>query len=190
MVSSIPQTSLVDEIPQLEKNIPAEQFATTPTWLVILCIAGALLLLCGMGMWWYWRRKHKPQPLPPSPLAICTTKLDELEAKLPPMRECSICLSLIIREFLAGQAQDTSLFETHEEFSQRIDSLTTLPTSCRLETQELLNSLAELKYTGHTENNASLAQAYIEQTRRLFQRIIDEQQKEAQHKKQFAAKAP
>lgn len=190
MVPAIPQTSLVDEIPQLEANIPAEQFAATPVWIMIVSISGAILLLCGVGVWWYWRSKHKTPPLPPSPLAICTAQLDELEENLPPMRECSIRLSLIIREFLAGQAQDSSLFETHEEFSQRIDSLATLPASCRLETQSLLNALAEFKYTGIDENNTTMAQAFIGQTRSLFQRIITEQQKEAELKKQIAAKAP
>ncbi len=190
MIPTPAQSSIVDAIPQLDGNIPAEQFATTSPWLIAACVVGGLAVLGALLGWWYWRRKHQAPAAGPSPLAVATALLDELEEGLPPMRECSIRLSLIIREFLAGQAQDTSLYETHEEFTQRIDSLTTLPATCRLGTQELLNTLAEYKYTGECEDNARLEQALIGQTRHLLQRIVDEQHKEAEHKKQLAAIAP
>lgn len=189
MMPDTTQTSLIDAIPQLDGNIPAEQFAASSPWLIAGSVAGVLAVLGGLLVWWYWHRRHRPLPVVASPLTVCTALLDELEEALPAMRECSIRLSLIIREFLAGQAQDTSLYETHEEFTQRIDSLTTLPASCRLETQALLNTLAEYKYTGESEDNVTLERALIGQTRSLFHRIVDEQQKEAELKKQLAAKA-
>lgn len=189
MMPDMPQNSLVDAIPQLDGNIPAGQFAVTSPWLIASWVIGGLAVLGGLFLWWYWRRKHRLLPAGPSPLAVCSAHLDELEEALPTMRECSIRLSLIIREFLAGQAQDTSLYETHEEFTQRIDSLTTLPAACRLETQTLLNTLAEYKYTGESEDNATLERALIGQTRNLFHRIVDEQQKEAELQKLRSAKA-
>lgn len=187
MVPTMPQTSIVDEIPQLEANLPAEQFITISPWLIVAGIVACVLLAAALLLWWQWRRKHRPLPPPPSPLTVCNARLDDLEEQLPGMRACSIGLSLIIREFLQGQAQDTSLYETHEEFTQRIDSLTSLPTACRLETQALLNTLAEYKYTPESEENPTLARALIGQTRNLFLRIIDEQHKEAEQQKQRAA---
>lgn len=189
MIPATPQSTLVDAIPQLDGNIPAAQFAGTSPWLIVGSVAGVLAVLAGLLLWWYWRRKHRLLPAAPSPLAVCSAHLDELEEALPTMRECSIRLSFIIREFLAGQAQDTSLYETHEEFTQRIDSLTTLPAACRLETQTLLNTLAEYKYTGESEDNTTLERALIGQTRNLFHRIVDEQQKEAELQKLRSAKA-
>lgn len=180
------QPSLVDAIPQLEHNIPAAHFAGGSTWPLVLGIVGIAVLLGGTLIWLYWRRKHTHAPLPPSPLEHCTALLNALEEQLPSMRECSIRLSLIIREFLAGQAQDSSLYETHEEFTQRIDSLHSLPPTCRLETQSLLNALAEFKYTGVQEDNPTLQRDLIGRTRNLFLRIVEEQQKEAALKKQLA----
>lgn len=189
MIPAHSQTSLVEEIPQLDGHIPAEQFFSTSPWIIGLCIAGGLLVLGGLGLWWNRWRKHRHLPSPPSPLDICSARLDELEAALPNMRECCMRLSLIIREFLEGQVQDTSLFETHEEFTQRIDSLTTLPPACRAETQTLLNTLAEHKYTGESDDNPTLERDLIDRTRHLFLRIINEQQQDEASRKLHTAQA-
>ncbi len=187
MVPAIPQSSLVEEIPQLDGNIPAEQFITVSPWPLIFMIGGGILLLSILIYAWYRHKKKQNAPLPPSPLDISAARLQELELNLPGMRECSIRLSLIIREFLAGQTQDTSLFETHEEFTQRIDSLTSLPHACRLDTQDLLNTLAEYKYTPESTNDDAHERALIEHTRQLLQRIVDEQIKEAEFAKKHSS---
>ena len=189
MVPTMPQSSLLEEIPQLEANLPAEQFMNQSPWMTVAFIATGVLLVVALILWWRRCRKNRALPQPPQPLDIANARLEALEAQMPSMRVCCMELSLIIREFLAGQAHDTSLYETHEEFTQRIDSLTTLPSACRLETQTLLNTLAEYKYTGEAEAPPSLARALVGQTRQLFQRIISEQQKEREQQKQREALA-
>ncbi len=189
MESAISQNPIVEAIPQLDANIPAEQFITASPWPTILIVSGGLLLLGILIYLWYQRRKKQHAPLPPSPLALSMARLDTLEQNIPSMRDCSIELSLIIREFLAGQTQDTSLFETHEEFTQRIDSLTTLPHACRLDTQELLNTLAEHKYTPESADDIAHERELISHTRQLLQGIVDAQKKEAELAKQQSAKS-
>ena len=97
------------------------------------------------------------------------------------MRECSLRLSMILRSFLAGQTQDSALYETHEEFSQRIDSLASVPMSCQLETRDMLEMLAEFKYAGAMEHDPTRAHTLIEQARELVCRIskayLEEQKK-------------
>lgn len=113
--------------------------------------------------------------------------MNELDAQLPPMRECSLRLSMILRTFLAGQAQDSALFETHEEFSQRMDSLSGVPQSCQLETRDLLDHLAEFKYAGAAEHDVTRAHGLIAQARDLVSRIDVAQKKEAEQQKEVTA---
>ena len=175
-----PTLSIPDAIPELEADLPAESFAQlSPLWLwaglgllLALLAAGVALLL--------WRRRQRRQTgEPESPLALALRRTDEVAAELPPLRACSLQLSFIIRSYLAGCAQDPALFETHEEFSRRMDSLETLPESCRYNTRELLEDLAANKYAPAAEQGQSEARALVERTRSLLVQV-DRSRAEAQ----------
>ncbi len=174
-------TPIVDSIPQLEPDIPAEAFAADNFLMLVIVGLASAALLTGLALllWSAYRRKCAASPLP-SPEAIALTELARLEAELPPLRPCALQLSLILRRFLAGQAQDPALYETHEEFSLRIDSLASLPHNCQADMRDLLETLAEQKYTAAaTQDNPQLARQLIERARDIVQRITTEQAKQA-----------
>ncbi len=174
------EPSILESIPQLAPDIPATAFAADNALMAAIATIAALVLLAGFG-WLLWSTygKKRAGAQPPSPEAIALRALEELSRANLPLRPCALKLSLILRAFLAGQTQDTALYETHEEFSQRIDSLSSLPESCQYDMRCLLESLAEQKYTDHAaEENPALAAGFIAQARELVQRITAEQARE------------
>lgn len=173
------ESTILQAIPELAPDIPAEQFIGMPLWQGLLLTGGILLLLLP-GCWYLWRRLH-PRELPSAgatPLQEALQELDTLDADLPAMRECALRLSFILRQYLAGQVLDTALYETHEEFSQRMDSLAHVPRNCQNDTRHLLEHLAEFKYAGETARDAMRAHTLVETARELVSRIAAERQKE------------
>lgn len=70
-----------------------------------------------------------------------------LEALSPStLRETAVASSLIVRRFLADAVGDPSLFETHEEFITRQDSLKRLTPPAREACSEYFTRIARLKY--------------------------------------------
>lgn len=168
--------AILSAIPELEGEVPAEQFAESSLWAPVMwSIVVVIALAAGAFIWWLRRsrRREKPQP---TALDTALARLQELEDKLPPVRESSLQLSMIIREYLQGQMQDPALYETHEEFSQRIDSLASVPEECQYDTRYLLEKLADLKYAGNREQDPVRVRTLIEQTRTLLIRIRESQQ--------------
>lgn len=177
---------ILQAIPTLEKDIPADQFMVQEFWEPLAWACAILIPLAVLAAWWFYRRNKKKTAPGITPLQEALAAMEELDSQLPPMRECSLRLSMILRTFLAGQAQDSALFETHEEFSQRMDSLSRVPQSCQLETRDLLDHLAEFKYAGATEHDIPLAHGLISQARDLVSRIDSAQKKEAELKEAAA----
>ncbi len=172
-------TDILQAIPTLEKDIPADQFMVTDFWVPLAWVCAIVVPLAALTAWWLIRRRRLPAVPGATPLQEALNALAELDAQLPPMRECALRLSMILRSFLAGQAQDPAIFETHEEFSQRMDSLTNVPVSCQLETRDLLDRLVEFKYAGETEHDTMKAHGLIETARQLVSKIEREQAKAA-----------
>lgn len=170
---------ILQAIPTLEKDIPADQFLVQDFWIPLAWACAVIIPLAALTAWWFYRRNKKAAAPGITPLQEALAAMDELDSQLPPMRECSLRLSMILRAYLAGQAQDPALFETHEEFSQRMDALSGVPQSCQLETRDLLDMLAEFKYAGDTEHDVTRAHGIIAQARDLVGRI-DAAQKVAQ----------
>ncbi len=169
-------TRLVDAIPELAPELPAEQFASS-NWvgwfLVALCI-----VLVGSGLYLYlYRRRTRTEAPPVSRVQQALESIDELQAHCPPLlREFSLKLSMILRVFLQGELHDPALYETHEEFSRRIDSLAAVPESLRLPLLSLLEQLAELKYAASDASNAATADGLLARSRDILCRIRDEQE--------------
>jgi hypothetical protein len=61
-------------------------------------------------------------------------------------RESAVLSSLVLRKYLSAAADDPALFETHEEFVARRDSLLTLTPEARATAEEGFTRLAALKY--------------------------------------------
>ena len=178
---------ILQAIPVLENDIPADQFLVQDFWVPLGWACAVLIPLAVLTAWWMFRRRKRTTVSGITPLQEALNELKELDAQLPPMRECALRLSMILRSFLAGQAQDPALYETHEDFSQRMDSLSNVPLSCQLETRDLLEHLAEFKYAGETESNATRAHGLIEAARALVARIDTAQQQEQKNKQEVNA---
>jgi len=75
---------------------------------------------------------------------------------------------LILRKYLAQASNDPSLFETHEEFITRQDSLTALTEEAREACAMGFSKLAALKYAPQEATDESAPEAVIEETRLLL----------------------
>jgi hypothetical protein len=65
----------------------------------------------------------------------------------PQSREAAVQCSLILRHYLSVAANDPALFETHEEFISRHDSLKALTELARAACEAGFARLASLKYS-------------------------------------------
>ena len=63
-----------------------------------------------------------------------------------PLAEVATKTSLILRNYLALTLEDSALYETHEEFLLRADSLQNIPRGARERLAPLLSELASAKY--------------------------------------------
>ncbi len=164
--------NILNAIPALENDVPATEFMVQNFWVPVAWGLGVGLLLAGIALWIVIRnRRRKAQQLQPSPLQVAFIELDRLAEELPPLRECSLRLSMVLRTYLTGQVQDPALFETHEEFSRRLDALSAVPSSCRYETRFLLERLADMKYAGEVPQDPQKARVLIEEARSVMSNI-------------------
>ncbi len=164
------EINILDSIPQLDSELPADFFATDSGWLwwIVVALAAALMPI----FYLLWRRKRHSAPQPPSAEEVAFNSLRRLEEESSSLRECSLQLSLILRNYLRGRLQDPALYETHEEFSQRIDSLAAVPATRREETRKLLEELAELKYNApDNEHMDERTASLIARTRDLIEKV-------------------
>lgn len=168
--------ALLRSIPDLQQGITAEELeaAATNSWLWWSLLAGGLVLAAVVLYIVYNRRRNTPPP--PAPEEVAMAALDAMQATPPDLRECSLELSMIFRQYLTGKTQDPALYETHEEFSRRLDSLSTIPAECQTETRQLLDYLASLKYAGAQGADTERVLQLIEATRQAVIHIHDAQQ--------------
>lgn len=181
------QPSVTELIPTLEPDAPAETFIES-SLLLPLCLAAAVTLLAvgGLLLWWRLRTK-RPAAHTQTPLETALAALDGIAAEVTTLRECSLRVSMLLRSYLAGQVQDTALYETHEEFSHRMDSLANVPAACRDATSLLLDELAALKYAPSQQSDPLRVQAITESARALVQDIAAAQAAEAEAKRKEEA---
>ncbi len=128
---------------------PASPEALVPdSWVEpwMLVAVGVLILLTVL---YFILRKKKDAPS--DPLAArkaaykeALTSFEQIQADTS--REAAVQSSLILRKYLSLAAQDPALFETHEEFISRRDSLGVLTDAARLATESSFARLAALKY--------------------------------------------
>lgn len=182
-----PESNLLQHIPQLESAIPVEavEGAGINPWLLWGGIGTGVILLAVAGVLLYQRfRKKQVNSISPEQIALLA--LQELEEAGPDLRTVSLELSMILRRYLAGTAQDPALYETHEEFSRRFNSLTGISAEHRMSTKKLLEKLASYKYAGVQENSPQITQALIAETRQTILNLYAAKQQEEASKREPA----
>ncbi len=116
-----------------------------PLWLLI---AGSLLLIALLALVLFLALRRTPGTDAAAARREAMRLADRALAHAKPsdIREAATLASLILRRYLANLAGDPALFETHEEFIARRDSLARLPDEVRTQTAEGFARLAALKY--------------------------------------------
>ncbi len=181
-----PAPNILDKIPQLEPDIPADGFVQAVFMQYLLWGGIAALVVLGLIAWLVVhiirkRRAAQTTP-PPTHEQVALAALSRVEDDMPALRECSLRVSLILRTFLEGQAHDSSLYETHEEFTQRMDSLSGVPLSCQNETRDLFDDLVRYKYAGNADGTLAQVRELTGRARELVNRISREQERLAAEK--------
>lgn len=118
--------------------------ASPPVWPLI---AAAVLILLLIG-WLIFRKNTKESA------AVINRRKEAYEKakkaisgiKVEHSRHAAIQVSLILRRYLAEATNDPALFETHEEFVTRRDSLERLTPAARSACGDGFQQLAALKY--------------------------------------------
>ena len=178
-----PAPNILEKIPQLEPDIPADGFAQAVFMQYLLWGGIAALVVLGLTVWLVLhiirKRRGAQTTPPPSHAEVALAALSRVEEDMPAIRECSLRVSLILRTFLEGQAHDSSLYETHEEFTQRMDSLSGVPLSCQNDTRDLFDDLVRHKYAGNAEGSQAQVRELTERARELVGRITQEQERAA-----------
>jgi len=155
----VPESSLLDRIPALEPDLSAQSFLIENPWSIEVIVFSILLLFLLIACFIYWfATRKKAIVLPPSPEQIAYRELDAVQESLVTEQSIaciSLKLSLILREYLTGETNDPALFETHQEFSQRMGALAKVPANKQLETRMLLERLAENKYTNDQDRKTA-----------------------------------
>lgn len=163
------QSGIAEEIPILDDPVTPEGYLSPEglgslEWTLI--IAG-IILLAGLISWWIVMRK-KPTTPPPTAAEKALAEVDELETYKPSLKECALKLSLILRRYISGNTADPALYETHQEFNLRADSLSALPETLQNYTRQLLDYMAALKYEANTPQDEAIAQQIINDTKKLI----------------------
>ena len=138
-----------DDALVLRDPVPAESLLPDPglppwTW---WAIGGGVLLLVLLA--WFLLRGRKPGMVDPVKTREEAYRRAAAELAAPAagsMQEAATKVSLVLRRYLAVVAGDPALFETHEEFVARHESLASYPAELRQAAAEGFSHLARLKY--------------------------------------------
>ncbi len=177
-----PPSQLLNELPELEPSISPLPFMEITPWWLYPSLIGGVLLLAGLAYYLYRRSRRKVEVVPESAQQRAHAQLAELTERIPELNlaAVSIELSLILRGFITGETSDPALYETHQEFNQRLDALDHIPRSCQEETHALLEKLAQMKYAGPQRSYGDETSMLMERTKRLIDWIAQQRAKEAE----------
>lgn len=164
---------ITSKIPELEPDLTPDNFMQT-VWLTPLewCLAASLMLaLIGLIVWRLVARRRKKAVPPPTHEEIALSAIRDIEGSAISLRECCLRLSLILRTYLTGEADDPALYETHQEFNRRVDSLASLPEAEQEEMRRILEYMASVKYAEETMNDCAEVGKLCAEARELVVRI-------------------
>lgn len=145
---------------QLRELIPAEPFIQSPgwpwwAWVAIALVVIGLVLLVRLLV-----KKNEAQSPPDLRLIsdqafqLAMEKID-LAGKQSAIQSAATTCSEAIRRYLATVTSDPSLYETHEEFLGRHESLNGFPVEARNAASTGFDRLAQLKYAKAPTGDAS-----------------------------------
>ncbi len=155
----------------LEPASPESLLPGTPLW-IWLTVGSIVAILIAAGLRLLLRRSRTRthQAIRDAAMRDALAALDQLTTTTA--RDTAVEVSLILRRFLATTAGDPALYETHEEFVMRQDSLQSLSEATRILSQQSFEQLAKLKYAPETpETDLS---ALTRDTRQLLQTLYQE----------------
>jgi len=158
-------SSQLAEPSQMESLLPDYGFEW---WMVPAGLAVLLGLLAIYQVIQRKRRKVAAQKGNPREAAFTIAREELAEIDCKTNREAAVRCSLILRKYLAQASNDPSLFETHEEFITRQDSLTALTDEAREACAVGFSKLAALKYAPQEATDESAPAAVIEETHQLL----------------------
>lgn len=150
-----PANQLLDAIPELEPDVQAELFLQESFWTPLnMGLSVAAVIAIALLSLWLYRKLRPAQPQPQaSAEEIALAQLNSLSTRQLSTRELSLELSLLLREFITQETQEPTLYETHQEFSSRLDSLASIPAEHQYELRCLLEELSEMKYANSQAAN-------------------------------------
>lgn len=124
-----------------ERLLPRD--AVQPLWLVLGVLAAVVLAVVLVRI---FRRPAARDPRAVRELAFREADAGLAALSAPTARGAAVQASLILRTYLSLAANDPALFETHEEFIARSDSLKGLTAAAQAACREGFARLAALKY--------------------------------------------
>lgn len=160
---------------QLRDLVPAEPLLShpgLPWWAWALIGAGTTLLILAVVGLVRRKKRQSPPPLPVDADLAYREAVGVIEESAGlPQREAAMRASGAIRLYLAKVCEDPSLYETHEEFLARHQSLERFPETTREQVSMLLTQLAALKYDRPVspEAHADFAERPLAVLRQLHQ---------------------
>jgi hypothetical protein len=141
-MESEPSSLALKPPPPPDALLPKSVF---PWWATAMIVVGVLMLVLVIVK---LTRKKKPvDPLTLRRQAYEAALRSINEASPSDGREAATQASLILRRYLATVSGDPALFETHEEFIARRDSLKSLAEEAREAARVQFDRLAALKYS-------------------------------------------
>lgn len=121
-----------------------------PLWQVLAWVAAGLLLAGAAYAWWRWtRRRRAPRPLELYEIAL--QRLEEARTLMQPssVREFSIAISDVVRQYIEAALRITATHRTTEEFlHDLLDPSNTALASHRNLLAEFLNQCDLAKFGG------------------------------------------
>jgi hypothetical protein len=139
-----------------------------PLWLVALLIAGVVLLALGAYALWRWKQR-RPADRPLLPFEIALRRLEGTRGLLHPssVREFSIAISDIVRQYIEEEFKVVATHRTTEEFLRDLlDSSTTALAAHRNLLTEFLRQCDIAKFAGVTLSTQIMETLY--QSARTF----------------------
>jgi hypothetical protein len=133
--------------------------AIFPPWLVPALLAGGALLATGGYAVWRWKRWQRP-PRALLPFEIALQRLEDIRKLLDPsrVREFSIAISDVVRQYIEAGFKVTATHRTTEEFLHDLLETSNAPLAAhRNLLAEFLNRCDEAKFAG-----ASLSRQIME----------------------------
>lgn len=161
-----PSTLKLIEPASPEALVPAAGWSL---WLIIAGIVIALIIAAIILI-----RVLLKKSSAPSPAALRESAFREALAALHAVkstqtRDAAVQSSLIVRKYLAAAAADPALYETHEEFISRHDSLQSLTPDARSAAETGFTRLALLKYAPDIPDEAP--EAILEESQVLLEAL-------------------